>query len=93
MVRTILSSLLIVAIPILVTRLLLNVKKIGEGQGTKTRTGEIVSTLIFKPPQRSAVEDNESEPMANQSGTDSVLDSVRMKTIQAEDEEKHRTSV
>jgi hypothetical protein len=59
---------------LLVTRLLLNVKKIGEGQGM-TNTGRVVSTLMFARQNDQDLEDeDESGSIGRDWGTDVGVD-------------------
>ena len=74
----ILNSLSQVAIPLLVTRLLLNMKKIGEGRGT-SNTSRIISTLMFARQNERELEDEEElDSIGRDSDTDVGADDQNM---------------
>lgn len=87
-VHTTMTSLVIVAVPMLVARLLLNVKTIGDGRGRMaTRPCEIVSALMFAP-QNDRDEGDEFESMAANSGENAGLPPVSTRKLRVEEEER-----
>ncbi|RXW14040.1 hypothetical protein EST38_g11813 [Candolleomyces aberdarensis] len=75
-----------VVIPMLVTRLLINMKKIGERR-EMTNTSRIISTLMFARRNQRDLEDDESVSMGGDSDTD-----IGVETDQDKPEEKEQTS-